>query len=161
MKVSSQIGGSLILFDCSRRTFCRSKRPFRNSLSGVQFLEQDFGLLQIKRVEAFREPAINRSKQFTSLLRVPLVAPEAREAHCGAQFPGLGILLARDGECAFKMRLRFRGIMLWRKQRYLASDAIDFGLAPRFTAYFHNCCRFNNAPRSVYELADFAIGVSK
>ena len=38
---------------------------------------------------------------------VPLVTPEAREAHCGAQFPGLGILLARDGECASAVQGRY------------------------------------------------------
>ena len=54
-----------------------SKRPFRNSLSGVQFLEQDLGLLQIERVEPFSEPAVGRSQQFARLLRLALVAPEA------------------------------------------------------------------------------------
>ena len=49
-------------------------------------------LLQIARVKPFSEPAVDRSQQFASLLRLALVTPEAREAHCGAQFPGLGLL---------------------------------------------------------------------
>ena len=35
---------------------------------------------------------MNRSKQFASLLRLLLVAPEAREARCGAEFQGLCLL---------------------------------------------------------------------
>jgi len=45
--------------------------PFRNSLSGVQLVEQGLGLLQIERVEAFGEPAIDRSEQFANPLRFP------------------------------------------------------------------------------------------
>ena len=40
-------------------------------------------LLQIARVKSFSEPPINRSNQFARLLRLALVAPEAREVHCG------------------------------------------------------------------------------
>ena len=52
-----------------------------------QLVEQRLGLLQIERVEAFGEPAVDRSEQFASLLRLPLIAPEPRHAHRGAQFP--------------------------------------------------------------------------
>ena len=51
-----------------------------------QRIEQRLRLLQIARVEPFRKPAVNRSKQFARLLRLALVTPEARKAHCGAQF---------------------------------------------------------------------------
>ena len=37
-------------------------------------------------LEAFRKPAVNRSKQFASLLRLALVTPEAGEAYGGAEF---------------------------------------------------------------------------
>jgi hypothetical protein len=40
----------------------------------VQLVEQRLGLLQIERVEAFGEPAIRRSKQLASLLRLPCQA---------------------------------------------------------------------------------------
>ena len=39
-----------------------SKRPFRNSLSAVQLIEQRLCLLQIERVKALSEPAVPRSK---------------------------------------------------------------------------------------------------
>jgi hypothetical protein len=51
-----------------------------------QLLQQRLRLLQIERVEAFREPAVHRSEQFASLLRLPLVTPEACQAHGGAEF---------------------------------------------------------------------------
>jgi hypothetical protein len=38
-------------------------------------LQQRFRLLQVTRVETFSEPAVDRSEQFTSLLRLPLIAP--------------------------------------------------------------------------------------
>ena len=34
----------------------------------------------------FSEPAVNQSQQFARSLHLSLVAPEAREAHCGAKF---------------------------------------------------------------------------
>jgi transposase len=40
----------------------RFKRPFRNSLSCVQFIEQRLRLLQIARVEPLGEPAVHWSK---------------------------------------------------------------------------------------------------
>jgi hypothetical protein len=66
--------------------------------SRLQTIQQPLRLLQIERVEAFRKPAVNRSEQFASLLRLALVTPEAREAHGGAEFPGFCLLLARDSE---------------------------------------------------------------
>jgi len=65
-----------------------------------QLLQQRLRLFQIARVEAFSEPAVDRSEQFASLLRLALVAPKASEAHCSAEFPGFCLLLARDGERA-------------------------------------------------------------
>jgi len=70
-----------------------SKRPFRKSLSGAQFIEQCLGLFQVERVEAFGEPAVDRGKQFARLLHLALVAPEAGEAHCGAQLQRFRSLL--------------------------------------------------------------------
>ena len=62
-------------------------------MSDVQLIEQCLSLLQVARVEAFGKPAVDRSEQVASLLRLALVAPEAREAHGGAEFPGFGLLL--------------------------------------------------------------------
>ena len=73
-----------------------------------------FASFKIARVEAFRKPAVNRSEQFARLLHLALVAPEACEAHCGAEFPGLCLLLAGDRECALEVRFRFRRILVSR-----------------------------------------------
>ena len=61
-----------------------------------QLVEQRLRLLQIERVEAFGEPAVDRSKQFARLLHLALIAPEVSEAHGRAELPGLGLLLTRD-----------------------------------------------------------------
>ena len=64
-----------------------TKRPFRNSLSGVQLVEQRLRLLQIERVEAFGEPAIDRGEKIAGLIPLALIALEPRHAHRRAQFP--------------------------------------------------------------------------
>jgi dephospho-CoA kinase len=51
-----------------------TKRPFRNWLLGVQLVEQGLGLLQIKRVEAFAEPAVDWSEQVARLGLPALIA---------------------------------------------------------------------------------------
>ena len=59
---------------------CHYRKLGRLGLSH-EFREQRFGLRQITRLEPLREPPVNRSEQFASLLRLALVAPEACEAH--------------------------------------------------------------------------------
>ncbi len=87
-----------------------SKRPFRNWLSGVQLIEQRLGLFQIERVKTFIEPAVDRSEQFAGLLRLSLIAPEPRHAHCSAEFKGLCLLLTRNRERALEISFCFRRI---------------------------------------------------
>jgi hypothetical protein len=41
-----------------------------------------------------------------------LIAPETRHAHCGAEFPGLGLLLAGDRQRTLAMRLGF--LIVWQ-----------------------------------------------
>ena len=50
------------------------------------------------RLEAFCKPPVNRSEQVASLLHLALVTPEAREAHCGAEFPGCERTLEIPGQ---------------------------------------------------------------
>ena len=90
----------------------RAWRPFRNCSSGVQLVEQRLGLLQVERVEAFGEPAEDRSQKFAGLVPLALITPEPCEAHRRAQFEGLCLLLARNRKRTFEMRFRFRSIRL-------------------------------------------------
>ena len=53
------------------------------ALSG-QLGKQRLRLFQIERVEAFGEPAVNRSEQFARLLQFALITLEPRHAHRGA-----------------------------------------------------------------------------
>ena len=55
----------------------------------LQFGQQRLCLVQIARIKPFGEPAVDRSEQIAGLISVPLIAPEPRHAHCGAEFPGL------------------------------------------------------------------------
>ena len=55
-----------------------SRRAFQLALSR-QVIEQCLRLFQIKRVEPFGEPAVDRSKKLASLLRLALRTPVTRE----------------------------------------------------------------------------------
>src|SRR5262245_46378417 len=63
-----------------------------------QLVEQRLCLFQIERIEAFSEPAVDWSQQFAGLLRLALIAPEARHADRGSQLPELGALSPGHGE---------------------------------------------------------------
>ena len=58
---------------------------FRSCWSGVQLIEQSLGLLQIERVEAFGEPAVDRREQSAGLRVLALIAPESCETDRGPQ----------------------------------------------------------------------------
>jgi hypothetical protein len=59
-----------------------------------QLLQQRLHLLQIDRVEAFGEPAVDRSEKIAGLLPLALIAVEPRHADRRAQLPGLCLLNA-------------------------------------------------------------------
>src|SRR5215469_14929912 len=61
-----------------------------------QLLQQRLCLFQIGRVETFREPAIDGREKLAGFGSPALVTAEAGEAHRGAQFPELGLLLSGD-----------------------------------------------------------------
>ena len=113
--------------------------------------------LQIARIEPFSEPTVHGSKQFAGLLWLPLVAPESRHAHCGAKFPGFGLLLTGNRTRALEILLRFRRIRLGRQQRDFACHTIDLGLVPTFLSCFDRRHRFADAAPSFVELTDFRI----
>jgi hypothetical protein len=69
-----------------RETLVKTAKTSPAVFSGVQLVEQGLSFLQIKRVEAFSEPAVDRSKQFASLLRLPLIAPPRLEVLSSVEF---------------------------------------------------------------------------
>ena len=71
--------------------------------SGRQLVEQLFGIFQIARVQPLGEPAVDWRKQIAGLITLALVALEPRHAHCGAEFPGFGLLLTRNGKSTVKI----------------------------------------------------------
>ena len=74
------------------------------------------------RVSNFAEPPINRRQQFARLLHLALVAPKACEAHCGAEFPRSGLLLAGELESTLKILFRLHGIALRGNQSDFPQD---------------------------------------
>src|SRR5215831_2744827 len=64
----------------------------------AQLAEQRLCLLQIGRAKALAEPAVDRGRKVTGFGVPALVAAEAGEAHGGAQFPELGLLVLGDAQ---------------------------------------------------------------
>ena len=123
----------------------------------LYFVKQGFGPLQIERVKPLRKPAVNRSEQFASLLRPPLITPETRQAHRCTQLPGFGLLRTCHGERALEIPLGFCRIPLRRLQRDFACNAIDLGLPESFIAGFHRRRRFANPSLRIFALTELCV----
>ena len=86
---------------CQEMNLCAATNSGHQTLSSVvQLVEQRLGLLQIERVEAFGEPAVDRSENFSGLIPLALIVPEPRHGRRGAEFPGFSLLLTRNRERA-------------------------------------------------------------
>src|SRR5262249_36221114 len=128
------------------------KKPLRR-----QLLQQRLRFFQVARVEPLREPPVHRSQQFASLLHLALVTPEPREAHCGAEFPGFGLLPTGDCKRTLEAFLRSCSISLRRQQRDFADCAMEFGLPQPFLGCFDYLDCFADAAPGIVELAKIRI----
>ena len=100
-----------------------------------QLLQQRLRFLQIARVEALRKPPVNRSKQFARLLHSALAAPEACEAHRGAEFPGPRLLLLCDGERASEFDLSLA--LTLHREECIADNTVELGFEHTFIHVLH------------------------
>jgi len=80
-----------------------------------QLVKQDLGFLEVARLEAFGEPAIDWRKEVSGLIPLTLVAPEPRHAHGSPQLEGLCLLFPRDRKRILEIRLRFHDIRVRRR----------------------------------------------
>ena len=64
----------------------------------MEFVQQGFGILQVRRVKPLRKPTVHRSQQLVSVLALVLGLPQAGQAGGGTEFPGFGVLGAGDVE---------------------------------------------------------------
>ena len=67
-----------------------------------QLPQQRSCLLQIDATEPFREPVIHYRQGLPSGIVSTLPLPQPAEAHRGSEFPGLGLLIAGNGEGAME-----------------------------------------------------------
>src|SRR6516165_7942708 len=93
-------------------------------------------LFQIGGVEAFGEPAIDRREQVVRFAAATLVAPEPGEAHRGAQFPELGLLLSGNGQSPMIQFLGGLGTALPQEQ--LAFVAVQLRFEPALPCPIHH-----------------------
>src|SRR5271166_7057805 len=142
----------------ARRAVICNYSPLRGNRRLSQFVEQRPGFFQIGGVEAFGEPAVDRGEKIAGLTTLALIAPQPGEARRRAQFPGLCLLRAGNGDGSLEMRLRLRRVGLGRQQRDFPGGSVDLGLAPLFLGCFRRCHRFAEAAPSRLELAEFRMG---
>jgi hypothetical protein len=67
-----------------------------------QCVQQRLGVLEVGGVEALGEPAVDRCQQLVGFRALVLALPQARQAHGGAEFERLCLLLTshvEGGEC--------------------------------------------------------------
>src|SRR5208282_3327847 len=79
-------------------------------------------------VEAFGEPAVDRREQVAGFAARALIAPQPGEAHGGAQFPELGLLLVSDRQ-GFAIEF-LGGLGMPLPQQKLAFMSIQLGGEP-------------------------------
>src|SRR6516165_6903583 len=91
----------------------------------LQRVEQRFCVLKVGRVEPFGEPAVNRREEGARFGAAALVAAEPGEAHGGAQFPELGLLLHRDAQ-GFQVQL-LGGLAMPLPEQQLAFVPVQLG----------------------------------
>jgi len=72
----------------------RDHEPSHDASSSSKTL----GLLQVKRVEALGEPAIDRGEKIVALLSLAPIAPQPRQGCSGTHFKGFRSLLFSDFE---------------------------------------------------------------
>src|SRR5215510_7847962 len=88
------------------RLCCRVRRCWANCCTGVgcppelsrPLRQERLRLLQVSRIKALREPAIDRCQEVSGCGALALLLPHACQAHGGPQLPGLGLLLAGHGQ---------------------------------------------------------------
>jgi hypothetical protein len=80
-------------------------RTGRSTLSGTHALRWLPKKMPGREPMAFGEPGVDRGEERDRLLLPALVAAQAGEAHGTAQFPGLRVLPARDGDTFLDGRL--------------------------------------------------------
>src|SRR5262249_15817093 len=89
-----------------------------------EFIKQGFCSAEVGRIETLAEPPINRPKQISGFGWPPLITPQPRQTHCGAEFKRLGALTLGCGKS--RPEKAFRLITCLKPK--LAFDAINLGI---------------------------------
>src|SRR5215510_1583367 len=90
-----------------------------------ELLQQRLGFLQVRRIKALREPAVDRREQLVGLKTLALLLPQPAETQGSAQFPGFGLLVAGHRERLLETGLRLGGVRARRPEEPLSLEAIE------------------------------------
>src|SRR6516165_11037662 len=124
------------------RQLCPSGAP--------ELVEQRLCVFEIGGVEAFGKPAVDRGEQLACFMVATLVAAEPGEAHGGAQFPELGLLLPGDAQ-GFAIQL-LGDIGMTLPQQQLALVSIQLGCEPALPRPFDNMQGIVEEGRGLFNL---------
>jgi hypothetical protein len=137
----------------------RAVRPHRATTrsgqgSWGQPIEQSLGLLQIGRVEAFAEPAVDRREKIAGLGAFPVITPELGEAGGGAELQQFRTLVGRYPPRYEKILLCLTLIPRSRSKAQFSSQPIKFGFDPTLPGLIQDGkCLFQRCPRHLDVLA--------
>jgi hypothetical protein len=126
-------------------------------------MEQRCCLLQVGRVEALGEPAIDRRENVARFLVAALVVAEPGEARGGAQLPELRLLLRGDAQ-GFAIQF-LGGLGMPLPQQQLAFVSVQLSRQPARPPFFSTVCKTSSSrvtassicPATSYALAKTAV----
>src|SRR5262245_54136009 len=90
-----------------------------------QRLQQCPRLLEVRRVKALGEPAVDGRQEVRGRRPLPLLLPQARQAHRHPQLPGLRLLATGYDEGLLETGLRLMGVLVWGHQEQLPLESIQ------------------------------------
>src|SRR5215470_14836307 len=108
-------------------TFIADENELKASGLSTEFVEQSLRLLEVRYVEAFGEPTVDRCEQVAGFGAAALVATQPGEARGGAQFPQLCLLAPADFQSFMEQRLGVRRVSI---PEQLAAATHKLGLEP-------------------------------
>jgi hypothetical protein len=118
-----------------------------------QLCQQRLRLLEVGRVKALGEPAINQCQERVRFVPLGLLLPEARQAHGGPERQRLLLLAGGDIQSPLQPGFRFRLRCPWLPQKQDAPQATDFRFPPAFLVLLHQGVGLGQCLEAVFYVA--------
>src|SRR2546427_5911524 len=95
-------------------------------LARRQLIEQRPRLLQVRRIKALSEPAVDLGEHLAGFCTLALALPQPAQTHRSTQLPGFRLLAAGNVEGLTKAGFRLRVLLRRARQQELGLESIQF-----------------------------------